>query len=305
MFSCEKSSIKKVDVSDITANITIDRFDIDFYTSNEKSLSLTKQKYPMLFPNQPDSVWVHKINNKEERELFEETQKQFENIGDLKKQLENLFKHVKYYNTKFKIPRVITMLTNIDYDNRVIVADSLVLISLDAYLGEKHRFYNDYPDYVKQNNTKQHIVVDVANEIINKQVPKNRNRKFIGKMVAEGKKMYLLENYLPNVSDSEKIGYSEEKYQWALASEEQVWMYFISRDLLYSTDLKLNQRFLNIAPFSKFYLGEDNLSPGRIGVYLGWQIVRAYMRNNDVSLQQLMKTNEEEIFLKSKYKPKR
>ena len=75
--------------------------------------------------------------------------------------------------------------------------------------------------------------------------------------------------------------------------------------MLYSTDLSLNQRFLDVAPFSKFYLGEDNKSPGRIGVYIGWQIVRSYMRNNDVSLRELMKTKEDIIFQKSKYKPKR
>jgi len=304
-FSCNKSSIKKIDVSHITANIKIDRFDIDFYKSNQGTLVKTKLKYPMLFPIQHDSVWIHKINDKEEQELFRETQKQFKNLKGIEKSLEELCRHVKYYNPNFKIPRVISMLTNIDYDNRIIVADSLVLISLDAYLGKDHVFYNDYPEYIKQNNTKEHIVIDVANEIIEKQVPKNRNRKFIDKMIAEGKKMYLLENYLPDTPDYLKIGYTEKKFNWALVSEEQVWKYFISRDLLYSTDLKLNQRFLDIAPFSKFYLGEDNMSPGRIGVYMGWQIVRSYMRNNDVSLSQLMQTKEEEIFLKSKYKPKR
>ena len=305
LFSCNKVNINKIDVSSIKSDISIDRFDIDFYNSDANTLAETKQKYPMLFPKQADSVWINKINNKDERELFTEVQKEFQNLNNIEIQLENLFKHVKYYNKKFKSPRVITMITNIDYDNRIIVADSLLLISLDAYLGQNHKFYNDYPLYIKQNNTKEHIVVDVANEIIIKQVPKNNQRKFLYKMIAEGKKMYLLDRYLPEVSDSQKIGYSEEKYQWALNSEEEVWKYFISKDLLYSTDLKLNQRFLDIAPFSKFYMGEDNLSPGRIGVYMGWQIVRSYMRNNDVSLPELMKTKEDNIFKKSNYKPKR
>jgi len=305
LFSCEKTSIKKIDVSNIEVDITIDRFDIDFYNSDKETLQQTKLKYPMLFPKQADSVWIGKINDKEEQELFAETQKKYKSLDDIEIQLEDLFKHVKYYNPNFKIPRVISMITNIDHDNRVVVADSLLLVSLDAYLGERHEFYNDYPKYIKQNNTKEHLIVDVATKIIEQQVPINRNRKFLDKMIAEGKKMYVLDLYLPAVKDSQKIGYSKEKFEWALNSEEDVWKYFISRDLLYSTDLKLNQRFLEIAPFSKFYLGEDNLSPGRIGVYIGWQIVRSYMRNNDVSLSELMKTKEENIFLKSKYKPKR
>lgn len=305
LLSCKRSQTKNVDVSHINVHVEIDRFDIDFYTTTAKTLVQTKLKYPMLFPKEADSIWLNKIDSKDEQELFLETQKQLKNLSFLKEDLEGLFTHIKYYNSIFKTPRVITMLTNIDYDNRVIVGDSLLLISLDAYLGEKHPFYNEYPVYVKQNNTKEHIIVDVANSYINKQVPANRNRKFLDKMIAEGKKMYLLDMYLPTISDRQKIGYSEEKLQWAQNSEESIWKYFIERDYLYNTDLDLNQRFLNLAPFSKFYLGEDNLSPGRIGVYIGWQIVRAYMYNNDVSLPQLMKTKEEEIFKKSKYKPKR
>ena len=305
LFSCKENEIKEVDVSNIETVVKIDRFEVDFYNSNQQTLFKTKLKYPMLFPKEHDSVWIQKINDKDERELFNQSQKQFKNIKGLELELENLFKHVKYYNAKFKTPQVITMLTNIDYDNKVIVADSLVLISLDCYLGEKHEFYNDFPAYIKLNNTKKHIVVDVANEIVNKQVPESKHRKFLDKMIAEGKKMYLLDRYLPTVPDVEKFGCSDEKYQWAVASEEEVWKYFISKDMLYSTELSLNQRFLDIAPFSKFYSGEDNLSPGRIGVYIGWQIVRSYMRNNDVSLTELMKTKEELIFKNSKYKPKR
>ena len=124
-------------------------------------------------------------------------------------------------------------------------------------------------------------------------------------MIFEGKKMYLLELYLPTISDQEKIGYSSDKFNWANANEQQIWMYFIDRKILFSTDSKLNARFLENAPFSKFYMEQDNLSPGKIGVWLGWQIVRSFMEKNDVSLQELLKMNEDEIFKKSNYKPKK
>jgi uncharacterized protein YjaZ len=42
-----------------------------------------------------------------------------------------------------------------------------------------------------------------------------------------------------------------------------------------------------------------------VGAYIGWQIVNSYMKNNEVSLQQLLQTNAQEIFEKSKYKPKK
>ena len=304
LVSCVKNDAKKIDVSNTEVTFSLDRFDVDFY-DNQNELSKLKQKYPFLFPKTvQDTVWNQKRENKDELELYTETQKVYATIDELHTELTSLFKHIKYYNPKFKSPRTITMLTNIDYENRVVYADSLLFISLDAYLGESHEFYGDYPAYVKQNNQKNHIIVDVANSIINKQVLSENNRTFIDKMIYKGKKLYLLDRYLPEVTDKEKIGYSETKYEWAVDNEEQIWQYFIGKDLLFSTDKSLDRRFLDIAPFSKFYMGEDNLSPGRIGEWVGWQIVRSYMKNNDVSLHELIRTKEEEIFKKSKYKPR-
>jgi uncharacterized protein YjaZ len=74
---------------------------------------------------------------------------------------------------------------------------------------------------------------------------------------------------------------------------------------LYSYDSKLGNRFINPAQFSKFYLEIDNESPGRVGAWIGWQIVRSYMKNNEVTVAQLLKTNAKQIFEKSKYKPKK
>ncbi|MDO6676254.1 gliding motility lipoprotein GldB [Tenacibaculum sp. 1_MG-2023] len=305
--SCKNDESNKlnVDVSNINVTINLERFDIDFYTTKPNELNKTKEKYLMLFPSQPDSVWINKINNKDEQELFTETQKVFSDVVEEKEQLTSLFKHVKYYNPRFVSPKVITMLTNIDYNNRIVYNDSLLLISLDSYLGEEHEFYNDYPAYVKQNNTKEHIVVDVAKAIISKQMLPSMARSFIDKMIYRGKKMYLLDAYLPNVPDAVKIGYSQKKLDWAKSNEEQIWMYFIEKDLLYSTSKDVDKRFLDLAPFSKFYMEQDSQSPGRIGEWIGWQIVRSYMQKNDVSLHQLLQTSEEEIFKNSRYKPKR
>tara|TARA_R110002167_G_scaffold148479_1_gene341424 strand:- start:18129 stop:19064 length:936 start_codon:yes stop_codon:yes gene_type:complete len=305
-FSCSDKNLNQIDVSNIKVDFSVKRYDVDFYNATPKKLPTLKLKYPYLFPKEfTDSIVFSKVNNKEEQELFAETQKIYKDFSSEEIELTSLFKHVKYYNPKFKEPDVITILSNIDYDSRVIYADSLLLVSLDVYLGDNHPFYGDYPKYIKQNNTKNHIPVDVANSIIDKQLASSIKRDFIAKMVYEGKKMYLLDLYLPAVSDQEKIGYSQDKINWARTNEEQIWMYFIDNKLLFNTDTKLNQRFLENAPFSKFYTDQDNLSPGRIGVWIGWQIVRSYMKHNDVSLQELLKIDESDLFNKSKYKPKK
>ena len=84
-----------------------------------------------------------------------------------------------------------------------------------------------------------------------------------------------------------------------------MWRYFLEKEMLYSDDPKLTTRFMTPGPFSKFYLEIDNDTPGRVGAWIGWQIVRSYMKNNNVTLPELLKIDNKEIFEKSKYKPKK
>lgn len=305
-FSCKNEPETSVDVSDIDVDFSVKRFEVAFYQSTPNTLEKVKDTYPLLFPGgTPDSIWVQKIKDKDEQELFAESQKIYADFSAVEKELKTLFKHIKYYNPDYRVPDVITMLTNIDYDNRLIYTDSLLLISLDAYLGKDHKFYADYPNYIKENNHKGHIAVDIAKTMAGIQMPPVSDRSFLGKMIHAGKKMYLLDAYLPAVSDKEKSGYTQEKLDWAKENEEQIWKYFIDNNFLYSTDTKLNKRFLDNAPFSKFYLEQDRFSPGRIGEWIGWQIVRSYMRHNDVSLPELIQLNTSDLFKRSKYKPRK
>ena len=306
IFSCNTQKKSTIDVSKISIDYEIKRFDIDFYTATKETLPNVKVTYPYLFPESfSDSISLEKIADKQEQELFAETQKVYKDFSDIEKQLTSFFKHVKYYNPNFKAPDVVTIQSNIDYENRVIYADSLLLISLDVFLGKNHPFYADFPNYIKQNNTKEHLIVTIAETFINQQIRPTINRSFIAKMVHEGKKMALLDWYLPSISEVEKIGYSQEKWQWAVENEAQIWAYFMEEKLLFSTETNLNKRFLEDAPFSKFYREQDNLSPGKIGVWLGWQIVQSYLKHNDVSLQEFLKKDETELFNQSKYKPKK
>ena len=303
LVSCEKKTKLKIDVSAINAPVLIDRFEQKFYNANKETLSIVKNEYPYLFPHQNDSIWLNKIKN--EHDLYNKSQEVFKNVDNEKTQMEELFKHIKYYHSSFKHPKIITLITNLDYENKVVYADSLLFVSLDMYLGRKSEVYQDFPMYLSQNFDKSQLVVDIAKSISEHYFIPSKNRRFVDLIINEGKKMYLIDRYLPSISDAQKIGYSTDKFEWAVVNESQLWTYFIENKLLYSTDQDLQTRFIADAPFSKFYIDIDKESPGRVGVWLGWQIVRSYMNNNNVTLQQLLQTNTEEIFKKSKYKPKK
>lgn len=302
--SCSKERQNTPDLSGISSDPEIIRFEQLFYESSGDELPDLQSQFPYLFPEgNTDSVWVSKIEDEDERYLYTETQKQYADFSDQRIRLESLFNHMKYYFPSFDEPRIITMVTQVDYNNKVLYADSLLFIGLDLYLGEDHEVYADFPVYVKQNFHKDHLIVDVANAMISPLLRPTADNSFVSRMVQEGKRLEILSLLLPDVSREEIIGYTTEQWSWAASSESNIWKYFVQNELLYSTDPELSRRFIEEAPFSKFYLEVDRESPGRIGSWFGWRIAEAYWSNADPGIRELITLENEELFKRSKYKP--
>jgi len=304
--ACKKEYSTKIDVSQIQIDFEIDRFEKKFFSATSKNLNDLKRDYPYLFPEgNHDSIWLNRIKDSAELVLFDKSEKEFDNLDDLQVEILNLFKHIKFYHQKFSPPKIITLISDLDYQSKIIYADSLLFVSLDLYLGAESEVYQEFPNYLSRNFKKSQIPVDIAMVISERVVGPIRSRQFLDIMVSEGKKHYLIDQYLPEYSQSDIMGYSTEDWAWLESNEAQIWKYFIENRLLYSTDTNLYSRFIENAPFSKFYIDIDKDSPGRVGVWLGWQIVNSYMRNNNVTLPLLMQKNAEDIFKNSKYKPKK
>ena len=305
ILSCSKKSKAESAIAAIPLEIKVERFDKIFFETPPQDLDKVKKEFPFFFPAGNDnSVWINKMHDPIWREVYTEVQKKYADFGPEKKVLETLFKHIKYYFPETKTPRVITVISEMDYNTKVIYADSLVIVSLELYLGKNHKFYQ-FPKYLKQNFEPRQIAPDVVSSFSVRKIPPVTDKNLLSQMIYSGKKMYLKDLFLPDYSDAEKIGYTPEQITWCQENENYMWRYFIEREMLYSNDQKLISRFINPAPFSKFYLEIDNDSPGRVGAWLGWQIVRSYAKNNEVPITDLLKMNAKELFEKSKYKPKK
>jgi gliding motility-associated lipoprotein GldB len=305
LISCDNKSKVEKAVGAIPVEIKVERFDKLFFEMPPQDLNKLKTAFPYFFPSgNDDSVWLNKMKNPLWRELYTEVQKKYSNFEPVQKELETLFKYIKYYFPQTKTPKVITVISEMDYNNKVIYADSLVIISLELYLGKDHKFYQ-FPNYLKQNFGQKQILPDVVSSFSTQKIPPVSDKNLLGQMIYFGKQLYLKDLLLPDYNDADKMGYTPEQVKWCQENESYMWRYFIEDGLLYNNDQKLNNRFINPAPFSKFYLEIDNESPGRVGAWIGWQIVRSYMKNNEVSLQNMLKMNAKEIFKKSKYKPKK
>ncbi|WP_306353747.1 gliding motility lipoprotein GldB [Flavobacterium sp. '19STA2R22 D10 B1'] len=303
--SCDKKAEVENEIEAIPVTVQIERFDKIFFESNEADLPKIKQQFPYFFPaGNEDTIWFNKMKDPLIRELYQEVQKKFSNIEPLKGELKSLFQHVQYYFPEEKTPKVVTLISEVDYQSKAFYTDSIVLISLDMYLGKDHKFY-EFPDYQKLTFEPSQITSDLVADFSRGKIATPKDRSLLSQMIYVGRSLYLKDVLLPKVSDADKIGYTPEQIIWCDANQEEMWRYIIDEKILYDADPKLAMRFINPAPFSRFYLDIDNQSPGRVGTWIGWQIVRSYMKNNNVSLQELLQLDAKEIFEKSKYKPKK
>ncbi|MBU2929209.1 gliding motility lipoprotein GldB [Winogradskyella psychrotolerans] len=308
ILSCDEDSKVETEIAKVEVDFTIERFDKAFYEATPKYLPKLKRAYPFFFSkHEPDSIVVERMNDTLQNEILREVDMAFKDIQNTKQELVSLFQYLKYYDKVFSTPRVITLINNVQYRDNVIVTDSIVLVALDNYLGENHRFYVDgnIPVYLAKNFKKEQIVVDLADAYAKKYAFQSKRKALLEEMIYFGKLLYFKDVVIPFKTDAEKMGYTESEIKWAEANESQIWSYLIEKELLYSTDPKLPNRFIADAPFTKFYLELDNESPGRLGQYIGWQIVKAYAENSGDDLMKIMQTEPEEIFRKSKFKPKK
>lgn len=307
IISCENDNKVEKAIAEINTDVSVERFDQFFGNAKAGDLPKLKQAYPFLFPEKyKDSFWIAKMNDTLQQELIRETGKRFQNFNAVETEIESLFNHLKYYFPEFNPPRVITTTSSVDYRNKVIVTDTIAIIAIDNYLGSDHYFYEGIQKFIRSNFEESQIVVDMAKAYAERNIYQPQRKTLLDEMIYFGKQLYFNDVMLPNKTEAQRIGYTNEAFDWAKANEAYIWRYFVERELLYSTDTKLPGRFINPAPFSKFYLEDiDTNSPGRIGQYIGWQIVKAYMKNNDVSLKDMLRATPEEIFNNSKFKPRK
>ena len=123
-------------------------------------------------------------------------------------------------------------------------------------------------------------------------------------MVHEGKLLYYLDMVLPDAPDSTKIGYTQTQLNWCKQNEPEIWAFLTEKELLFSNQIREYNKLISEAPSVS---GMPPETPGRIGIWVGWQIVRRYMQQNPkVSLDELMQIKDgQKILQGSRYKPKK
>lgn len=241
--------------------------------------------------------------------LYEDCIAKYPDVNDLESSLSKAFSYYKHYYPAKKIPKVYTCVSGLYYEEPVRFADSVLIISLDMYMGGNYKYYKEMlpgvPLYVQKRYRKESILPDCMREVAKATIDNSKeNKKFIDQIIYEGKILYFLDAMLPEMGDSLKIYYTPGQMEWCITNESKIWSFIIDNQLLYSTDISMISKLCADGPFTAVF---SKKSPPRVGVWIGWQIVRAYMENNKkVTLKELFENQDAQgILTKSKYKPKK
>ncbi|MES2648600.1 MAG: hypothetical protein V4717_17120 [Bacteroidota bacterium] len=322
------------DISNVTATIKIERFDKAFFsmdtTKLDISLNTLRQQFPGFLPEylvkvlginpaDPQAEMAIKSFIGSYYPVFQTAEKLAdEQLPAVEKELGQALRYLQYYVPSFKpdSPFVITTFIGPmdafepfplgDYGD-VRTKDG-VGIALQLHLGKDDPVYESgrqaglFYDYQSRRFTPEMMVVNSVKNVISDVFAYNANgNTLIDEMIEKGKRLHLLEKVLPNTPDSLQLGYTAEQLKGCYANEALIWNFFVKNDLLYSKDAIINQNYIKDGPKTQ-ELGEG--APGYIGLFVGRQIVRTFIKNNPgVTMEALMKMDAKSILDAAKYKP--
>lgn len=230
--------------------------------------------------------------------------------GEMEFLTKDLHKALTYFHYHFPylaLPEFYTYIGGVDYITPVKHFDDYIIIGIDSYLGSNYETYDriGIPKYISRWMQPENLVVDIMLAMADTRLSKLDlpNETLLDHMIFHGKRQFFVDCMLPRTHDSLKISYTGAHLEWINRFESYAFMYKLDNNLLYSTDHRTINNFINKAPFTSRF---SNESAPRTGVWLGWQIVREYMRRHpDVGLQELLaESDSRKILSGARYRPR-
>ncbi|SIO00878.1 gliding motility lipoprotein GldB [Algoriphagus halophilus] len=315
-FSCGKKEVAcELDSEILDQDLTLEivRLEDEFFTAESKEdFEFLLEKYPDFAEgylgkslySSPDSLISELLAIHQDSAmnvLYDSVKVEFQDISEIQKDLENAFKAIKYYFPEFRVPKVYTFLSGFNSD--LILTEDMIVIGLDYYLPITHTFQPDLPRYMAERYARPYIVPMIVTAISSQFNEINpQDNTMLAEMIYYGKAYHFTKAIMPCTSDQFIIGYTEDEIAECYANEEYIWAHFVENELLYETNPFEITKYLGEAPFTDAI---STKAPGRLGRWLGWNIVDDYQFNQDVTITELMDNPDaEEIFRQSGYRPR-
>lgn len=177
-------------------------------------------------------------------------------------------------------------------------------IGLDNYLGSENPLYKGLgiPVYIRKNMNPADLTGDAVRAWLYSELPASgTGNGFLDRMIYEGKIYFIAGELAKGISESNLFHYTDGQIDWCREQEQAMWKYLAEQKILFSTDRLTVRKFLDEAPFTRDF---GNESPGKVGVWIGYRIIKSYVKATGASLEDLIRiTTAKEILSASKYHP--
>ena len=324
LIGCNDS--KGPDVSKIKVDVPIERFDKSFFSldTNDITTGLNDlmKKHPDFYTDFMQQVLgvsgsdtnkvthdISKIFIRGYSSMYQSLNKEYNDVSWLQKDIQKAFQYVKYYFPEYKTSKIILFMGPLDAPG-VALTGSGIAVGLHQFGGKDFPAYQSmeaqqlFPAYISRRFEPQYIPVNCMKAVIEDIYPDRTGTKgLVEQMIEKGKQWWLLDKFLPATPDSLKTGFIKQQLNWCEANEGLIWNDIItSQKDLYTKDPMTIQNYLGEAPFTQS-LGPS--SPGNIGQWIGWQIIKKFTGNNSsMSVSDVLNTDARKILELAKYKPK-
>lgn len=321
------------DTSQIDVKLDVVRFEKDFFAMDTNDINTSMQRLNekhhdfindfllriLGLDGVDTAIWSSAIKqfHRDYSPIFSATEKLNPAIEESIGKTKDALKLVKYYFPNYKLPeQFVTFIGPIDAfaanqtgGSGDIITTHALGVGLQLHLGENASIYQTeqgmqlYPSYISRKFTTDYIPVNGMKNIIDDILPPaKQGSTLLDIFIDHGKRMHLLDLFLPEMSDTLKLGYTGTQLKGADENEGLIWNYFLENNLLYETDPFKIRSYSNDAP-STVEFGQG--SPGFISLFVGRQIIRKYMNKfPDTDINTLLKLDSKKILSGAGYKPR-
>ena len=229
-------------------------------------------------------------------------------LGDMEPQraeFELAFERLKTFFPDSIVPRIIAFNSGFNYG--VTPTDSVLGVGVEWFVARGSRVEamlaaDVFPQYMKERMRPEMLVPSAVKGWLQVHYTRDvRGADVLTNLVEIGKVMYLLDALLPETNPALKLAFSDDQLKWCEDNEFNIWKELVAKEQLYSKKTEDIDRLLNDGPFTNGFPRE---SPGHIGEWIGYRMVKAYMDDHaDMTMTQLFTDADARAVLKS-YKPR-
>ncbi|MEZ5040495.1 MAG: hypothetical protein R2828_11395 [Saprospiraceae bacterium] len=328
--ACQQSSQKVVpDVSGINVDLKIDRFEQALFSIDTSRLEEGLAELEKRFPEFSEVYFKYVLGSKDEEvapeghlaymrgflshpgliHLYDTCLQVYPNLNEIEAELEQAMRFYKYYFPNEEVPHFTTFISEYSIA-AFIYPENALGIGLDFFLGADYPYwkYNpqnpNFSDYMVRTNNRDHLVSKAIQPLIEDHLGEAPGERLLDLMIHNGKKLYIRDLLIPYAPDTVLLEMTPLQVQWLKDNEFNIWTHFIGEKLLYSSEFRKIRKLVDYSPTGPSDMPPE--APGRMGNWIGWQIVKRFMvQHPTMSVQELIDLRNSQLILEeSKFKPR-